>query len=283
MGKNILVQRRGRGFFIFRAPTHRRLHPTGYNSVDGHSTGFVRDLLHEVARGAPLARLVVGSNNDVYIPAPEGMYVGQSIEIGSEAPAETGNIKTLGRIPEGTMICNIELRPGDGGTMARSSGSFALVVSHTPAGTELRMPSGRTIHVNDKCRAMIGVVAGAGRTEKPFLKAGPKWFLQKSRGRKWPVVKGQAMIAASHPHGGGRHKHAGKPTTVKSHVRDMIVIPEMLGLTLQLHSGKEYVSIEIKPEMIGHFVGEFAITNQKVVHGTPGIGASRSSMYVPLK
>ncbi len=182
MGKNILVQRRGRGFFIFRAPTHRRLHPTGYNSVDGHSTGFVRDLLHEVARGAPLARLVVGSNNDVYIPAPEGMY--------------------------------IELRPGDGGTLARSSGSFALVVSHTPAGTELRMPSGRTIHVNDKCRAMIGVVAGAGRTEKPFLKAGPKWFLQKSRGRKWPVVKGQAMIAASHPHGGGRHKHAGKPTTV---------------------------------------------------------------------
>ncbi len=171
MGKNILVQRRGRGFFIFRAPTHRRLHPTGYNSVDGHSTGFVRDLLHEVARGAPLARLVVGSNNDVYIPAPEGMYVGQSIEIGSEAPAETGNIKSLGRIPEGTMICNIELRPGDGGTLARSSGSFALVVSHTPAGTELRMPSGRTIHVNDKCRAMIGVVAGAGRTEKPFLKA----------------------------------------------------------------------------------------------------------------
>jgi len=195
MGKNILVQRRGRGFFIFRAPTHRRLHPTGYNSVDGHSTGYVRDLLHEVARGAPLARLVVGSNANVFVPAP-------------------GNIKSLGRIPEGTMICNIELRPGDGGTLARSSGSFALVVSHTPAGTELRMPSGRTIHLNDRCRAMIGVVAGAGRTEKPFLKAGPKWFLQKSRGRKWPVVKGQAMIAASHPHGGGRHKHAGKPTTV---------------------------------------------------------------------
>jgi len=200
MGKNILVQRRGRGFFIFRAPTHRRLHPTGYNSVNGHSTGFVRDLLHEVARGAPLARLVVGSSEDVYIPAPEGMYVGQHIEMGSEV--------------EGTMICNIELRPGDGGTLARSSGSFALVVAHTPVGTELRMPSGRTIHLNDRCRAMIGVVAGAGRTEKPFLKAGPKWFLQKSRGRKWPVVKGQAMIAASHPHGGGRHKHAGKPTTV---------------------------------------------------------------------
>jgi small subunit ribosomal protein S19 len=80
-----------------------------------------------------------------------------------------------------------------------------------------------------------------------------------------------------------RKENGGKPVPVKSHVRDMIVIPEMLGLQLQLHSGKEYVAIDIKPEMIGHFVGEFAITNQKVVHGTPGIGASRSSMYVPLK
>lgn len=214
MGKNILVQRRGRGFFIFKAPTHRRLHPTGYNSIMGRSTGSVRDLLHEVARGAPLARLAVDGGNDFYVAAPEGVFVGQRILIGSEAPAETGNIKTLGQIPEGTMICNIELRPGDGGTMARSSGSFAMVVSHGPNGTELRMPSGRTVYLNNRCRAMIGVVAGAGRTEKPFLKAGPKWFLQRSRGRKWPVVKGQAMIAASHPHGGGRHKHAGKPTTV---------------------------------------------------------------------
>jgi large subunit ribosomal protein L2 len=214
LGKNILVQRRGRGGFPFRAPTHRRLHPTGYNSVNGHSQGFVRHLLHEVARGAPLARLSVGGGEDVYVPAAEGMFEGQRIEIGSEVPAETGNIKSLGRIPEGTMICNIELRPGDGGTLSRSSGTYAMVVSHTAAGTELRMPSGRTLHLNDKCRAMIGVVAGAGRTEKPFLKAGSKWFLQKSRGRKWPTVTGQAMIAASHPYGGGRHKHAGKPTTV---------------------------------------------------------------------
>jgi small subunit ribosomal protein S19 len=80
-----------------------------------------------------------------------------------------------------------------------------------------------------------------------------------------------------------RKENGGKPSPVKTHCRDMIVIPEMLGLTLQLHAGKEYVAIEIKPEMVGHYIGEFAITNQKVVHGTPGIGASRSSMYVPLK
>jgi len=70
---------------------------------------------------------------------------------------------------------------------------------------------------------------------------------------------------------------------VKTHVRDMIILPEMVGSTLLVHNGKEFVSMEIKPEMIGHYLGEFAITNKPVRHGTPGIGASRSSMYVPLK
>jgi len=214
MGKNILVQRRGRGFFIFRAPTHRRIHPVGYHEASGRTEGWVRELLHEVARGAPLAQVNIDGGAEVYLPAPEGLSVGQRISIGSDAPAETVNITNIGKIPEGTMICNVENKPGDGGTLARSSGSFALVVSHTPQGTELRMPSGKNVYLNDKCRAMIGVVAGSGRTEKPFLKAGTRWYLQKSRGRKWPVVKGQAMISASHPHGGGRHKHAGKPTTV---------------------------------------------------------------------
>ncbi len=75
----------------------------------------------------------------------------------------------------------------------------------------------------------------------------------------------------------------GKEVTVKTHVRDMLILPEMIGAKVQVHNGKEFVSVEIKAEMIGHFVGEFAITNKPVRHGTPGIGASRSSMYVPLK
>jgi small subunit ribosomal protein S19 len=70
---------------------------------------------------------------------------------------------------------------------------------------------------------------------------------------------------------------------IKTHCRDMVIIPEMIGLNLLVHSGKEFAPIEVKPEMIGHYLGEFIITNKKVVHGTPGIGASRSSMYVPLK
>jgi small subunit ribosomal protein S19 len=74
-----------------------------------------------------------------------------------------------------------------------------------------------------------------------------------------------------------------KTTPLKTHARDMIILPEMAGVTLLVHNGKEFTTIEIKPEMIGHYLGEFAITNKPVKHGTPGIGASRSSMYVPLK
>ncbi len=75
----------------------------------------------------------------------------------------------------------------------------------------------------------------------------------------------------------------GSNVVVKTHVRDMIVLPEMVGMKLLIHNGKDFVQVEIKPEMIGQYLGEFAITNKPVKHGTPGIGASRSSMYVPLK
>ena len=75
----------------------------------------------------------------------------------------------------------------------------------------------------------------------------------------------------------------GKPVTVKTHLRDMIILPEMVAISIAVHNGKDFVTVEIKPEMIGHYLGEFAITNRPVKHGTPGIGASRSSMYVPLK
>jgi len=75
----------------------------------------------------------------------------------------------------------------------------------------------------------------------------------------------------------------GQKKVVKTHSRDMIILPEMVGVTLLIHNGKDFTSVEVAPGMIGHFVGEFAITNKPVKHGAPGIGASRSSMYVPLK
>lgn len=70
---------------------------------------------------------------------------------------------------------------------------------------------------------------------------------------------------------------------IKTHVRDLIVLPYMVGVTVNVFSGKEFVPITIIPEMIGRYLGEFVINNKRVVHGSPGVGASRSSLYVPLK
>jgi small subunit ribosomal protein S19 len=70
---------------------------------------------------------------------------------------------------------------------------------------------------------------------------------------------------------------------IRTHARDMIILPEMVGLTIWVHNGKEFIPVEIQPEMIGHRLGEFAITNKRVQHGRPGVGATKSSMYVPLK
>ena len=70
---------------------------------------------------------------------------------------------------------------------------------------------------------------------------------------------------------------------LKTHVRDMIILPDMIGLSMSVHNGKEFSPIHIRAEMVGHYVGEYAITNKRVQHGSPGVGSSRSSLYVPLK
>lgn len=96
------------------------------------------------------------------------------------------------------------------------------------------------------------------------LKTDQRILLEKVRTAKAALDKGQSII-------------------VRTHARDMVILPEMVGVTLLLHNGKEFAPVEITEKMIGHYLGEFAITNKPVKHGQPGIGASRSSMYVPLK
>jgi small subunit ribosomal protein S19 len=75
----------------------------------------------------------------------------------------------------------------------------------------------------------------------------------------------------------------GRPQIIKTHCRDMIVLPEMVGITFGVYNGKQFIEVQIQPEMIGCYFGEFAVTRQKVQHGDPGMGATRSSMFVPLK
>jgi len=75
----------------------------------------------------------------------------------------------------------------------------------------------------------------------------------------------------------------GRPEVIKTHCRDMIVLPNMVGYTFGIYNGREFVEVTIKPEMIGCYFGEFAQTRSRVQHGDPGMGATRSSMFVPLK
>ncbi|NMA10378.1 30S ribosomal protein S19 [Methanoculleus chikugoensis] len=70
---------------------------------------------------------------------------------------------------------------------------------------------------------------------------------------------------------------------IRTHLRDMIIMPEMLGRTIEIHNGKEFQKVEIQPEAVFHYLGEFALTRRRVSHGSAGIGATRSSKYVPLK
>ena len=75
----------------------------------------------------------------------------------------------------------------------------------------------------------------------------------------------------------------GRPVVVRTHCRDMIVLPEMVGTTFGIYDGHNFVEVKITPEMLGHYFGEYAPTRQRVQHGDPGMGATRSSMFVPLK
>jgi len=220
MGKRLRVQRRGRGSSTFTASTHKRVAKTGYplpNEVDKNVLikATVENLLHESGRGVPIAKNRLESGKTFHIVAPEGISVGQEIQIGSSAVLEVGNILPLEKIPAGVLVSNIELNLGDGGKLARASGTYAAIVSHTSTETLIKLPSGKSLSLDNRCLATIGVVSGAGRTDKPFLKSGKRHSWLKAKGRVYPITKGVAMNAVSHPHGGGSHKtQSMRPTTV---------------------------------------------------------------------
>jgi large subunit ribosomal protein L8e len=135
----------------------------------------------------------------------------------STAELTIGNILPLGSIPEGTVVCNIEESPGDCGKMARAGGGYGLIVAQDSdkGVTRVRLPSGSKKTVSSMCRAMVGIIAGGGRTDKPLLKAGRAWHKYKAKRNEWPKVRGVAMNPVDHPHGGGNQQHMGKPGTVR--------------------------------------------------------------------
>ncbi|MFB6266045.1 MAG: 50S ribosomal protein L2 [Halodesulfurarchaeum sp.] len=215
MGRRIRSQRSGRGSPTYRAPSHRYKAELTHKSETGDLVaGEVIDVEHDPARSAPVARVQFEDGDERLILAPEGVGVGDRIEVGISAAIEPGNTLPLAEIPEGVPIINVEAQPGDGGKYARATGVNADLITHERDAAVVQLPSGEVKRLSPECRATIGVVAGGGRTEKPFVKAGKKYHKLRSRGTKWPKVRGVAMNAVDHPFGGGGRQHPGRPKSV---------------------------------------------------------------------
>ena len=155
--------------------------------------------MHDPGRTAPIAKIDDGDNQYTMI-AHDGMHVGQEVSAGHGAEIKIGNTSYLGSIPEGTRVYNVELKPGDGGKLARSAGQTAVVISHGKQ-TTVRLPSKAQKTLDNMCRATVGAVAGSGRGEKPIAKAGKNFYRNRARPKVWPKVRGVAMNAVDHPHG----------------------------------------------------------------------------------
>ncbi|TRZ68996.1 MAG: 50S ribosomal protein L2 [Methanothrix sp.] len=216
MGHRIIQQNRGRGTPTYRAPSHKYRAELKQVKVDPNQTvrGVVKDIVHDPARSAPVAKVSLDNGEERYLLIPEGVCVGQDIACGISAEIKPGNSLPLAEIPEGIHLCNIESKPGSGGQFARSSGVYAMLIAHDVAKTVVQLPSGEMKWLNPRCMATIGVVAGGGRTEKPFFKAGKRYHKMKARAAKYPRVRGVAMNVVDHPFGGGGWQHPGRPTTV---------------------------------------------------------------------
>ena len=134
--------------------------------------------------------------------ATEGMSTGSFVYCGKKASLAVGNVLPLAALPEGTIVCNVEEKPGDRGSLARTSGNYATVVGHDPdtGKTRLKLPSGAKKVVKSVSRATIGIVAGGGRVDKPMLKAGTAHHKFKVKRNCWPKTRGVAMNPVDHPH-----------------------------------------------------------------------------------
>ena len=216
MGKRLRLQRRGKGSPNYRSPSFRHLTP-GKNPDIREGTGKIVDIVHAPGRTTPMLVVSFGKS-DAYMIAVEGNYVNQSITIGPGAPLERGNIKPVGEIPEGTLIHNIELRPGDRGKLVRTAGTAATVISHGVT-TMVELPSGRFKKIDNRCYASIGIPAGGGRVDRPYAKAGKKFHALESKAKSHLRVSGVAMNPVNHPFGGGSHQHVGRPSTVSRGAR----------------------------------------------------------------
>jgi len=164
----------------------------------------VKTIEYDPNRSARIALVIYADGEKRYIVAPAGLSVGQKIESGSNATPDVGNTLFLQNVPLGSVIHNIELRPGQGAKIARSAGSYAQLMSRDGKYAVLKMPSGETRLVLLTCKATIGSVSNSDHMHEVSGKAGRSRWL----GRR-PRVRGVVMNPVDHPMGGGEGRASG--------------------------------------------------------------------------
>ena len=200
MGKRIITQRRGRGTSTYKVSKKSFRYKLQFpKKLEGE--GEVIKLFNSSAHSAPLAKIKY-SKGTFYIPAFEKMIERQKIQFGEEI--KNGNILKLKDIPVKTQIYCIESNSGDGGKFIKSGGNSARVSRIVGNDVFVLMPSKKEKKFNKNCRAIIGVVAGHGRLEKPILKAGKQFHIKKAKSKLWPRTSALKMNAIDHPFGSGR-------------------------------------------------------------------------------
>jgi large subunit ribosomal protein L2 len=163
--------------------------------------GTVATIEYDPNRTANIALINYADGEKRYIIAPNKLNVGDVIESGAEADIKVGNALPLANIPVGTIIHNIELKPGKGGQMVRSAGNGAQLMAKEGAFAQVRLPSGEVRKVHIGCRATIGEVGNLDHQNIQIGKAGRKRHM----GIR-PTVRGSVMNPNDHPHGGGEGK-----------------------------------------------------------------------------
>lgn len=164
----------------------------------------VSSIEYDPNRTARIALVVYEDGEKRYILAPNGLKIGQVIQSGSGIAPEIGNALTLGEIPLGTLVHNIELHPGQGGVLARSAGSYAQLTSRDGKYAIVKLPSGESRMILTACRATVGTVSNSDHSNEQSGKAGRERWL----GRR-PRVRGVAMNPVDHPMGGGEGRASG--------------------------------------------------------------------------
>ncbi|MBX9852168.1 MAG: 50S ribosomal protein L2 [Cytophagaceae bacterium] len=164
----------------------------------------VKSIEYDPNRTARIALLYYADGEKRYILAPEGLKVGTIVQSGKGIAPEIGNALPLSEIPLGTIVHNVELKPGKGGAMSRSAGSYAQLLAREGKFATLKMPSGEMRLVNINCIATVGAVSNADHMNLSVGKAGRNRWLGKR-----PRVRGVAMNPVDHPMGGGEGKASG--------------------------------------------------------------------------